>query len=115
VYEGNYPTGTSIRSLPCGSSGPWESGGAPSVEDLDRRYGAAWRQTQAERQYYSMRKTLIDEIKERTLRAGDGDPGRVVRAIEESRLPVHPPPSIDKVIKTLRAAKKARAADSYSL
>jgi hypothetical protein len=62
-----------------------------------------------------MRKTLIDEIKERTLRAGDGDPGRVVRAIEESRLPVHPPPSIDKVIKTLRAAKKARAADSYSL
>jgi hypothetical protein len=62
-----------------------------------------------------MRKTLIDEIKERTLRAGDRDLGHVVRAMEERRLAVHPPLSIDKVIKTLRAAKKARAADSYSL
>lgn len=90
-------------------------GGAPSIEDLDRRYGPAWRQTQAERQYYSMRKTLIDEIKERTLRAGDGDSGRVVRDMETKRLAIHPPPSLDKVIKALRATKKARAADSYSL
>ena len=63
-------------------------GGAPSVEELDQRYGSAWRQTPSERQYYSMRKTLIDEIKERTLKDGDGDPGRVVRAMEESRLSV---------------------------
>ena len=85
-------------------------GGAPSVEELDRQYGSGWRQTSSERQYYSMRKTLIDEIKERTLRAGDGDSARVVRDMEEKRLSTKPPLSIDKVIKTLKATRKARGA-----
>jgi hypothetical protein len=57
-----------------------------------------------------MRKTLIDEIKERTLRAGDGDSARVVRDMEEKRVLTKPPLSIDKVIKTLKAARKAREA-----
>lgn len=48
-------------------------GGAPSVKELDRQYGSGWRQTTSERQYYSMRKTLIDEIKRRTKEACDGD------------------------------------------
>ena len=89
-------------------------GGAPSVEELDRRHGSSWRQTSSERQYYSMRKTLIDEIKERTLRAGDGDFARVVRDMEEKRLLTKPPLSIDKLIKTLKAARKAREAKAAS-
>ena len=85
-------------------------GGAPSVEALDQQYGSGWRQTPAERQYYSMRKTLIDEIKSRVSKAGDGDFSRVVRDMEEKRLSAKPPMSIDKIIKTLRAAKKTEQA-----
>lgn len=89
-------------------------GGAPSVEELDRQYGAGWRQTSSERQYYSMRKTLIDEIKRRAAEAGDGDFIRVVREMEASRISSHPPISIDKVIKILKTDIKAkRRGDSY--
>lgn len=86
-------------------------GGAPSVEELDRRYGSSWRQTSSERQHYSMRKTLIDEIKARTLRAGDNDFARIVKNMEEKRTSTRPPMSIDKVIKTLKAARNAEKAD----
>lgn len=85
-------------------------GGTPSVEELDRQYGAGWRQTSSERQYYSMRKTLIDEIKERVAKAGDGDSKRIVRDMEARRLSTKPPMSLDKVIKTLKAARKVRDA-----
>jgi hypothetical protein len=82
-------------------------GGALSVEELDRRHSSGWRQTPSERQYYSMRKTLIDEIKERVRMAGDSDSGRVVREMEEKRTSTKPSLSLDKVIKALKAAKKA--------
>lgn len=88
-------------------------GGAPSVEELDRQYGSGWRQTASERQYYSMRKTLIDEIKRRTEKAGDGDFTRVVRDMEASRMSSHPPASINKVIKGLKAGTKARKARDF--
>ena len=85
-------------------------GGALSVDALDQQYGSEWTQTPAERQYYSMRKTLIDEIKFRVLKAGDGDSGHVVRNMEEKRLATKPPLSIDKVIQNLMAAKKTQKA-----
>lgn len=85
-------------------------GGAPSVEELDQQYGAGWRQTSSERQYYSMRKTLIDEIKRRTEKAGDRDFARVVSEMEASRISSRPPASIDKVIKALKAGSKAKRA-----
>ena len=85
-------------------------GGAPSVEELDQRHGSSWRQTSSKRQYYLMRKTLIDEIKERTFRARDSDSSCVIRDLEEKRLSTKPLMSIDKVIKTLKAARKAKKA-----
>ena len=57
-----------------------------------------------------MRKTLIDEIKRRTEKAGDGDFAQVVTEMEASRTSSHPPASIDKVIKALKAGIKARKA-----
>ena len=85
-------------------------GGAPSVEELDRKYGSSWRNTASERQYYSMRKTLIDEIKKRAEMAGDMDFTRVVRDMEASRMSFHPPASINKIIKTLKEGNKAQKA-----
>ena len=68
----------------------------------------------AERQYNSMRMTLIGEVKSRVLKAGDGDSGHVVRDMEGKRLSKKPPLSIDKVIKTLMAAKKTEQAVPFS-
>jgi hypothetical protein len=79
-------------------------GGMASVEELDARWGSGWRQSSAERQYYSMRKVLIDEIKARTAEAG-GDWFGVVEDMERKR--VLAKASIDKVIKTLKLSRKA--------
>ena len=51
-----------------------------------------------------MRKTLIDEIKERVAKARDGDSNCIVRDIEARRLLTKPLMSLNKVIKTLKAA-----------
>ena len=77
--------------------------GMPSVEALDAQWGSRWRQHSAERQYYSMRKVLIDEIKARTVKAG-GDWARVVEEMEGKR--VIAKASLDKVIKALKAGRK---------
>ena len=61
-----------------------------------------------------MRKNLIDEIKGRVLKAGDGNSGHVVSDMEEKRLSTKPPTSIDKFIKTLMAAKKTEQAVPFS-
>jgi hypothetical protein len=57
-----------------------------------------------------MRKTLIDEIKRRTEKAGDRDFARVVSEMEASRMSSRPPALIDKVIKALKAGSKAKRA-----
>ncbi len=84
-----------------------EIAGAPSVKKLDKRYGSGCRQATTERQNFSM-KNLIDEINRGTEKAGDGDFARVVRVMEASRMSSHPPASINKVIKALKAGTTAR-------
>ena len=81
--------------------------GLPSVEDLDRMYGARWR-CGNERQYYSTRKVIIGEIKRR---AGDAATDvqlkGVVAQMEEERLASKL--SLDKVVKALKRAARERA------
>ncbi len=77
-------------------------GGMPSVQELDAQWGHRWRQNAAERQHYSMRKRLIDEIKARAARNG-GNYKAVVQDMERKR--VIAKASIDKVIKALKGVK----------
>jgi hypothetical protein len=80
--------------------------GQPSIEMLDRLYGSSWRSGPAktsERQFYSRRKTLINEI--RRLAAVEdpshGDPyQKVVAQLEEERIQAGA--SLSKVIDTLK-------------
>jgi hypothetical protein len=64
----------------------WTMGreGMPSVEALDAQWGSGGRQVSADRQYYSMRKVLVKEIKVRTAK-GEGDRARVVEESEGKR------------------------------
>lgn len=47
--------------------GEWTtgSGTSPSVQSLEDSYGASWRPLQSERIFYSRRKVIIDEIRNR--------------------------------------------------
>ena len=75
--------------------------GLPSVDELDRTWGSAWR-APSERQYYSTRRTIIDEIRRR---AGDSeDYAGVVRGIKAERKASKA--SLDKVCKALRQDRK---------
>lgn len=80
-------------------------GGLPSVTELDATYGSRWR-LPSERQYYSMRKVLIDEI---VARAGGINNAAALEAavagMEEERLRGRA--SLDKVIKIIKEARKA--------
>lgn len=80
--------------------------GLPAVEGLDRLYGSQWRSGN-ERQYYSMRKVIVKEVRRR---AGQGATDRrereVVAQMEEERLASNA--SLDKVIKALKAREKGR-------
>jgi hypothetical protein len=80
--------------------------GQPSIERLDELYGSGWRsgpESSAERQFYSRRKTLINEI--RSLAAVEdpslGDPYQtVVAKLEEER--IRAGASLSKVIDALK-------------
>jgi hypothetical protein len=75
--------------------------GLPSIDELDRRWGARWRSPK-ERQYYSTRKVIIDEVRRRAASYGEA---QAVARMEEERLAAKA--SLDKISKMLRAAKKA--------
>ena len=75
--------------------------GLPSIDELDRRWGTHWRSPK-ERQYYSTRKVIIDEVRRRAASYGEA---QAVARMEEERLAAKA--SLDKVSKMLRAAKKA--------
>jgi len=83
-------------------------GGLPSVMALNASYGSRWRPT-SERQYYSMRKVIIDEI---ISRAGGTDDKEaldaVVEAMERDRR--RQKASLDKLIKAIKARQKATPA-----
>jgi len=74
--------------------------GLPSIDDLDRRWGSRWRSPK-ERQYYSTRKVIIDEVRRRAASYGEA---QAVARMEEERLVAKA--SLDRVSKMLRAATK---------
>jgi Transcriptional activator of glycolytic enzymes len=81
--------------------------GQPSVERLDNDYGSSWR-TGAERQYYSSRKVIVDEVRRRAgPRAGDTAYKKVAETMEKDR--DRAKISLDKMFKNLKAEAKARA------
>ena len=75
--------------------------GLPSINGLDRRRNSRWCLPK-ERQYYSTRKAIIDEVRRRATTCGEA---QAVARMEEERLVAKA--SLDKVSKMLRAAKKA--------
>jgi hypothetical protein len=82
----------------------WTAGlavGLPSIDELDRRWGSRWGSPK-ERQYYSTRKVIIDEVRRRAASYGEA---QAVATMEEERLVAKA--SLDRVSKMLRAAKKA--------
>jgi hypothetical protein len=79
-------------------------GGLPSVDSLDAQFGCRWRSA-TERQYYSTRKVIVDEIRAR----GQGNreaEEKAVQAMELERLASKA--SLDKVMKAIRKARGAR-------
>lgn len=80
--------------------------GLPAVAALDAAYGSRWR-SPSERQYYSMRKVVIDEI---IIIAGspsntDGV-AAAIEALEQQR--VQGKSSLDKLIKQIKERRKGR-------
>lgn len=72
--------------------------GQPSIEELDRSYGPAWRPGNTERQYYGRRRVIISEIRRR---AALGETFvAVVDALERERLTSGA--SLDKIGKGLK-------------
>jgi Transcriptional activator of glycolytic enzymes len=81
--------------------------GQPSVTRLDNDYGSAWR-TGAERQYYSSRKVIVDEVRRRAgPGAGDMACKKMAETMEKDREQANI--SLDKMFKILKAEAKARA------
>ena len=39
----------------------------PSVEELDKQYGTRWRPEHKERQFYSVRKVIVEELRRRAV------------------------------------------------
>jgi hypothetical protein len=80
-------------------------GGLPSVAALDAAYGSRWRPP-AERQYYSMRKVIIDEIIARVGNSlGDQEAMKAtVEAMELERIKGRA--SLDKFIKMIKEGRK---------
>ena len=82
-------------------------GGSPSVGELDRTRGTSWRAPK-ERQYYSMRKVIIDEVWRRA--GGVGADGEaclaVVDAMEAERQTGRT--SLDKIAKVLKLEKREK-------
>lgn len=77
-----------------------------SVEALNERWGTRWRSL-SERQYYSMRRVLTEEIKRRIRGATGLNEDEGVEEFEQERLAAGA--SLDKVIKTLKAAAKTQS------
>jgi hypothetical protein len=101
-----YKLSRSIVTIP----GLWREwtvglGGLPSIAALDSMYGSRWR-APSERQYYSMRKVIIDEIMARVGNSlSDQEAIEVViEAMEQER--VRAKASLDKVIKGIKEARK---------
>jgi hypothetical protein len=87
----------------------WTAGlavGLLSIDELDRRWGSRWGSPK-ERQYYSTRKVIIDEVRRRAASYGEA---QAVARMEEERLVAKA--SLDRVSKTLRAAKKAGSVEA---
>jgi hypothetical protein len=79
-------------------------GGLPSVAALDAAYGSRWR-AQSERQYYSMRKVIIDEIVAIAGSPEDLDGiAAAVETLEQRR--VRGRASLDKLIKQIKEERK---------
>ena len=81
--------------------------GLPSVDELNRLFEARWRPA-SERQYYSSRKVIVDEIRRRATGAiGATMEARLVTVVEEMEEQRKATgASLDKVYKTLKAAAK---------
>ena len=56
--------------------------GLPSIDELDHRWGTRWRSPE-ERQYYSKRKVIVDEVWRRTASYGEA---QAVTRMEEEQL-----------------------------
>ena len=82
-------------------------GGLPSVDELNARWGVRWRSI-SDRQWYSSRKLIVDEIRRLVIVSKDSEK-EVVKAIEADRL--RKGWSLDKLFKSIKAATKERAED----
>jgi hypothetical protein len=74
--------------------------GGPSVEAMDRQWGARWRRGTSEAMYYSRRKTIIDAIRVAEQRIGAKGAVTAMEGLRMSRKW-----SLDKLGKQLRAQK----------
>ena len=80
-------------------------GGLPSVATLDATYGSSWR-SPSERQYYSMRKVIIDEILALAGNRLDDQEAilAAIEALEQQR--IREKASLDKLIKVIKGQRK---------
>jgi hypothetical protein len=80
-------------------------GGLPSVAALDAAYGSRWR-SPSERQYYSMRKVIIDEILAMAGNSLDNQEAieAAIEALEQQRVKARA--SLDKLIKVIKENRK---------
>ncbi|CAD6943463.1 unnamed protein product [Tilletia controversa] len=76
-------------------------GGAPSVEDMDKKWNARWRRLDKDRVHYKRRMIIINRIKA-VIASEKVSAERAVFLVERARLALSTPRSLDKLSKMLR-------------
>ena len=83
--------------------------GCPSVEQLDRQYGPNWRSEQKERQFYSVRKAIVGELRRRAEAREGGYEVNIQAVVEEMEAERRNAGiSLDRLSKALRKEKRAK-------
>ncbi|KAL9936376.1 hypothetical protein V8E36_004444 [Tilletia maclaganii] len=77
-------------------------GGLPSVEAMDQKWGSRWRSVGKDAKHYRRRMVIINAIKE-TMSSRCVSEERAVSLVEQARLALSAPKSLDKLSKGLAA------------
>ncbi len=82
--------------------------GCPSVEELDKQYWARWRRKHKKRQFYNVRKLIVEELRRRAVakRGYNANIAAVIEEIETEQK--RSGASLAKISRIFRKEKKQR-------
>ena len=83
----------------------WREGiaGMPAIDELEQRFGCKWRSHKNEREFFSTRKVIIDEVAWRASASGTAEKD-VAKQMDRQKGQA----SLDRLMKVIRAQRKLR-------